>query len=30
VLSALVSALDLMQERRKMPVFSLKAVKEDE
>ena len=28
--AALVEALDLMQERRKMPVFSLKAVKEDE
>jgi GMP synthase (glutamine-hydrolysing) len=30
VVAALVEALDLMQERRKMPVFSLKAVKEDE
>jgi GMP synthase-like glutamine amidotransferase len=30
IVAALVEALDLMQERRKMPVFSLKAVKEGE
>jgi GMP synthase-like glutamine amidotransferase len=30
VVAALVEALDLMQERRKMPVFTLRAVKEDE
>jgi hypothetical protein len=30
VVAALVDALDLMQERRKMPVFSLKTVKGDE
>lgn len=30
VVAGLVEALDLMQERRKMPVFGLKAVREDE
>jgi hypothetical protein len=30
VVAALVDALDLMQERRKMPVFGLKTVKRDE
>ena len=30
VVAALVEALDLMQERRKMPVFSLKSVRGEE